>query len=174
MSGTILLKKYSNRRLYDTDKSRYVTLDQVADMVRSGKRVEIVDAKTSEDVTAFILTQILMEEAKRKNVLMPPPVLHLIIRYGDNVLTEFMHTYLQRAIQNYISYKQAFDEQVQKWIDMGTDMSQMMSSSMANSPFSKMMDMFSVESRTVGSKVQNDSSEKASDDSEPTDTNDNT
>jgi len=67
MPETVVLKKYANRRLYDTEKSAYVTLKQVADYIHDGRQVRIMDAKTEEDVTAFILTQIVLEEAKNKN-----------------------------------------------------------------------------------------------------------
>jgi polyhydroxyalkanoate synthesis repressor PhaR len=60
MPDPVVLKKYSNRRLYDTHQSRYVTLEDVAIMIRNGKPVQIVDASTGEDVTAFILTQIVL------------------------------------------------------------------------------------------------------------------
>ena len=66
MAKKILIKKYPNRRLYDTEKSQYVSLSHVADMVRQGRHVEVMEAKTEEDVTAFVLTQILLEEAKKK------------------------------------------------------------------------------------------------------------
>jgi len=143
VAETILLKKYTNRRLYDTEKSRYVTLEQVADLVKSGRRVEIVDAKTKEDVTAFILTQIVLEEAKAKNILLPVPVLHLIIQYGNNVLSEFFQNYLQKTIQNYLEYKKAFDNQIQKWLDLGTDLSRMMPKTMGEQPnFSDFLKLF--------------------------------
>ena len=67
-------KKYANRRLYDTEKSAYVTLDDVMQGIRQGRRVEVVDAKTGEDVTAFTLTQIILEESRKKKqpVASPP------------------------------------------------------------------------------------------------------
>jgi polyhydroxyalkanoate synthesis repressor PhaR len=120
------LKKYSNRRLYDTRNSRYVTLEDVAGMIRSGEQVQIHDATTKEDVTAFILTQIILEVAKRKTVCCPMPVLHLIIRYGDNALGEFFETYFQKTIQNYLETKKAFDQQFGQWLDMGLDVSRRM------------------------------------------------
>ncbi len=101
MPEKIIFKKYANRRLYDTEKSAYVTLNQVADVIRQGRHVEVIDAKTKEDVTAFTLTQIIMEEAKQKNILLPVPLLHLIIQYGDNILGEFFEKYLQQMINNY-------------------------------------------------------------------------
>ncbi|MGW8325369.1 MAG: polyhydroxyalkanoate synthesis regulator DNA-binding domain-containing protein, partial [Desulfobacterales bacterium] len=118
MPDTVKLKKYANRRLYDMEKSEYVTLNQVADLIRKGRQVEIVDAKTKEDVTAFILTQIILEEAKSNNFLLPVPVLHLIIQYGDNILGEFFEKYLQQMIQTYLAHKQAMDENFKKWLEM--------------------------------------------------------
>ena len=96
MPQTVVLKKYANRRLYDTEKSTYVTLKQVADYIHDGRQVRILDAKSEEDVTAFILTQIVLEEAKNKNALLPAPLLHIIIRYGDNLLGEFFEKYFVR------------------------------------------------------------------------------
>ena len=139
MPDTVKLKKYANRRLYDMEKSEYVTLNQVADLIRKGRQVEIVDAKTKEDVTAFILTQIILEEAKNKNFLLPVPVLHLIIQYGDNILGEFFEKYLQQMIQTYLVHKQAMDENFKKWLEMGLDYSTMA----GLTPFKSFFDQFS-------------------------------
>ena len=109
----VVLKKYANRRLYDTEKSVYVTLHEVAAYIRDGLDVSIVDAKTKEDVTAFTLTQIILDEAKSKNALLPVPLLHLIIRYGNNLLGEFFEKYLHQIFQNFINHKQAMDGQFQ-------------------------------------------------------------
>lgn len=123
MPEPLVLKKYSNRRLYDTRNSRYVTLEDVSTMIRSGEQVQIQDATTGEDVTAFILTQIVLEAAKQKNSLLPVSVLHLIVRYGDNALGEFFEKYFQKTIQNYLETRKAFDQQFGQWLDMGLDMS---------------------------------------------------
>jgi polyhydroxyalkanoate synthesis repressor PhaR len=120
----VVIKKYANRRLYDTEGSAYVTLNQVADMIRGGRQVQVVDARTGEDVTAFILAQIIMERAREKNILMPSPLLHLIIRYGDNILEEFFEKYLEQVLKNYLAYKNAMDDQFKKWLDLGMDISQ--------------------------------------------------
>ncbi len=125
MAEKVLLKKYSNRRLYDTEKSAYVTLSQLADLIKGGREVEITDAETKEDVTAFILTQIVFEEAKRKTVLLPISLLYLIIRYGETVLSEFFEKYLEQTLQNYFTYKSTMDEQFRKWLDLGMDLSAM-------------------------------------------------
>lgn len=124
MDEPIIFKKYANRRLYDTEKSAYVTLAELADIVRSGRRVEVRDAQTKEDVTAFILTQIILEEAKNNNVLLPVPLLHLIIQFGNNQLGEFFQTYLQQIIQAYLSQRAAFEEQFKRWIGSGMGFSE--------------------------------------------------
>jgi polyhydroxyalkanoate synthesis repressor PhaR len=124
MAEKVLLKKYANRRLYDTEKSTYVTLNQVADIIREGRQVEVIDAKTKEDVTGFILTQIILEESRKKNFLLPVPLLHLVIQYGENVLEEFFSKYLQQTIQNYLNYKKTADEQFRRWLELGMDLSE--------------------------------------------------
>ena len=125
MQEAVVLKKYANRRLYDTEKSVYVTLQEVADGIRRGRQVKVVDAQTKEDVTAFILTQIVLEEAKNKNALLPTPLLHMIIQFGDNVLVEFFENYLQQIIQSYLAHKTAFEEQFRQWIGAGMNLSEM-------------------------------------------------
>lgn len=123
MAGRLILKKYPNRRLYDTEQSSYVTLIQVAEMVKQGREIQVLDAKTEEDVTAFILSQIIMEEARNRNNLLPVSLLHLIIQYGENVLNEFFEKYLELAINNYLAYRKAYEEQFKKWLEMGMDLS---------------------------------------------------
>ena len=124
MSETVILKKYASRRLYNPENSSYVTLNQVSDIIRGGKDVQVLDAKTSEDVTAFILTQIILEEAKNRNTLFPPSLLHLAIRYGGSILHEFFDKHLQDSINSYLQYKQTFDEQFGKWLNMGMNYSE--------------------------------------------------
>ena len=139
MPNRVKLKKYTNRRLYDMEKSTYVTLNQVADLIRQGRQVEVIDAKTKEDVTAFILTQIILEEAKNKNFLLPIPVLQMIIQYGDNILGDFFKKYLQQMIETYVSHKNAVDEPFEKWLEMGLDYSTMADFT----PFKSFFDQFS-------------------------------
>jgi polyhydroxyalkanoate synthesis repressor PhaR len=144
MAEKIMIKKYTNRRLYDTEKSRYVTLAHVGEMIKEGRQVEVIDAKTMEDVTPFILTQIILEMAKNKNTLLPVPLLHLIIQYGENVLEEFFDKYLQQTIENYLTHKRSVDEQFSKWLDMGADLSGMAQKPMTGlTPFQSFFDPFS-------------------------------
>jgi len=149
MADTVRLKKYANRRLYDTERSTYITLNEVAELIRQGRQVEVYDAKTKEDVTAFILTQIVLEEARNKNALLPSPLLHLIIRYGDNLLGEFFDNYLQQTIQTYVAHKQALDTQFRQWLEMGMDLSQMAQKTMGNlNPFQSVFKTFATGKKT--------------------------
>lgn len=144
MAETLLLKKYPNRRLYDTEKSAYVTLSQVAEMIRQGRQIEVRDAETKEDVTAFILTQIVLEEARKKTTLLPVSLLYLIIRYGENILSEFLEKYLEQTFKNYLAYKVAADEQFKNWLQLGMNLSTMTQQTMDGlAPFKPWVDAFS-------------------------------
>lgn len=132
MQHVTVLKKYSNRRLYDTQQSRYVTLDEVRKLIRDGRWVKIVDANSQEDVTAFIMTQIVLEQARNKNTLLPIPLLHLIIQYGDNVLHDFFEKYLQQVIQAYLDYRKSVDEQFRNWLMFGSELSRVTQENLRN------------------------------------------
>jgi polyhydroxyalkanoate synthesis repressor PhaR len=143
MPEKLLLKKYGNRRLYDTEKSSYVSLTQVADLIKQGRQVQVRDAKSNEDVTVFILTQIILEEARNKHILLPEPLLHLIIRYGENELSEFFEKHLQQTIKNYLIYKHSADEQFKKWLEVGMDLSVAAQKTITDlSPFKSFFELF--------------------------------
>lgn len=143
MTDMIVLKKYANRRLYDTQKSAYVTLSEVADVIREGKTIKAFDAKTKVEVTGFVLTQIILEEARKNNALLPVSLLHMIIRYGENVLHEFFENYLEQTINAYVVYKREVDDQFKKWLEVGTDLSGMAQQSMTQlNPFQAFFDQF--------------------------------
>ena len=88
MGETRVVKRYANRKLYDTQRSRYVTLEQIADMIRSGEDVKIVDNNSKEDLTAITLTQIIFEEEKKQSFL-PLSALRNIIQSGATNITQF-------------------------------------------------------------------------------------
>lgn len=141
--NTLLLKKYTNRRLYETEKSIYVTLDYVTDIIRHGRKIKVMDAKTGEDVTAAILTQIVFEEARKKKYLLPTPLLYLIIQYGENVLTDFFDKYLEQTIKNYLLFHNMADDQFKKWLEYGESYSKMNPQTMDGlSTFKPLFDLF--------------------------------
>jgi polyhydroxyalkanoate synthesis repressor PhaR len=140
------LKKYTNRRLYDTEKSIYITLDYVTDTIRKGRQIQVTDAKTGEDVTPAILTQIVLEEARKKKYLLPPPLLYLMIRYGENVLTEFFEKYLEQTIRNYLIIRNMADEQFKKLLEYGENYPQANPQAMIGlTPFKPLFDLFTAD-----------------------------
>ena len=84
-SGKVTIKKYANRRLYDTESSTYITLDRLAQMVRDGREFEVVDAKSGEDITRQILTQLMLERHPDKIAMFPVMMLHSILRANELV-----------------------------------------------------------------------------------------
>ena len=99
--ATVTIKKYANRRLYNTATSSYVTLDNLCDMVRNGEHFVVRDAKSGEDITRQVLTQIIVEqEAKGQNMLPLSFLRQLIQLYGDNVQA-FVPSYLEIAMETF-------------------------------------------------------------------------
>ena len=107
MDATTVIRKYGNRRLYDTRASRYVNLDDIANMIRQGKRVQVVDAKTNEDLTRVILTQIITEDARGKPTGLPLELLRQLIVATDQTRQEFIMWYLKSAFDTYQNVQDA-------------------------------------------------------------------
>lgn len=97
----VVIKKYENRRLYDTGASRYVNLDDVARMVREGVEVQVVDARTGEDLTRVILTQVIMEDAKGHASGLPLDLLRKLIVASDRATHDFLAWYLTTVTDMY-------------------------------------------------------------------------
>ena len=97
----VVIKKYGNRRLYDSSSSQYVNLDDIARFIREGKEVEVVDAKTGRDLTRVTLTQILTEDAKEKPTGLPLELLRQLIVASDEVRHEVVMWYLKSAFDTY-------------------------------------------------------------------------
>lgn len=100
----VVIKKYGNRRLYDTGDSRYVTLDELATKVRSGLDVRVLDAQTNEDLTQATLTQIVLETGHAAKFL-PVQLLLQMIRLSDDSLAEFFSRYVTGALDLYLQAK---------------------------------------------------------------------
>ena len=100
-SSKVVIKKYANRRLYDTSGSRYINLEDIAALVRNGKDLQVVDAKTGQDVTRVTLTQIIVEDAKEQPTGLPLELLRQLIVASDRVGQEFIMWYLKSAFDAY-------------------------------------------------------------------------
>jgi polyhydroxyalkanoate synthesis repressor PhaR len=99
--GTVIVKKYANRRLYNTETSSYITLDHLAAMTRAGRDFKVVDAKTDEDITHSVLTQIIMDEEGRGETMLPVNFLRqLIAMYGDS-MGSMVPSYLEASMDSF-------------------------------------------------------------------------
>ena len=100
-SEPLLIKRYPNRRLYNTSAGKYVNLGEIAAAVRQGAEVKVVDAKTGEDLTRIILTQIIVEDAKEQPIGLPLELLRQLIVASDHAGREFLMWYLGAAFDAY-------------------------------------------------------------------------
>ncbi|MBV9883272.1 MAG: polyhydroxyalkanoate synthesis repressor PhaR [Sphingomonadaceae bacterium] len=109
--GVIIIKKYANRRLYDTESSSYITLERLAEMVRQKREFKVVDAKTGEDLTRGVLTQIIMEEEARGTNMLPVNFLRqLISMYGDQmqaVVPQYLEASREALQRNQSQFREA-------------------------------------------------------------------
>jgi polyhydroxyalkanoate synthesis repressor PhaR len=97
----LVIKKYSDRRLYDSSASRYVKLDDIARMVRDGIGVKVVDARSGKDLTYLVFTQILLENAREQEIPLPLQFLQQLVRASDKTTHEFLSWYLNSTLDLY-------------------------------------------------------------------------
>lgn len=109
--GTRVIKKYPNRRLYDTDTSSYITLAEVKALVMGNESFVVRDAKTNEDLTRSILLQIILEEETAGVPIFTEPVLANIIRFYGHAMQDYMGAYLEKNIQIFMDLQQKMRDQ---------------------------------------------------------------
>jgi len=97
-----LIKRYESRKLYDTEESRYISLEEIASWIRKGQDVRVVDNATSADVTSQTLTQIILEEGRKGTAMLPSELLHELVRMGEKAVAsgvEQVQTGVDRLVQ---------------------------------------------------------------------------
>ncbi len=109
-TAKVTIKKYANRRLYDTESSAYVTLDRLAQMIRDGRDFQVVDAKTGEDITHQVLTQIIVEEEARGTTMLPVNFLRQLIGLYGNSMQGLVPQYLEQAMDSFAKNQTVFRE----------------------------------------------------------------
>ncbi len=131
----IIIKKYANRRLYDTSTSAYVTLEHLSTLVRDGKEFTVQDAKTGVDLTRTVLAQIIFEQENRKDGVLPVSFLRQLIQFYGDSFQSMLPAYLELSMQNFTAQQgkwreymatalgdeskaKAFDDQVRKNMEM--------------------------------------------------------
>ena len=116
MPETRIIKRYANRKLYDTEHSRYVTLDQISEMIRNGDDVKIVDTKTKEDLTTVTLAQIIFEEEKKQRGFLPLGAMRNIIQSGGEWFAE-----AQRRVQSILPGKRKDGDEPERAAEVEDD-----------------------------------------------------
>ncbi|WNO53362.1 polyhydroxyalkanoate synthesis repressor PhaR [Stakelama saccharophila] len=111
--GPVIIKKYANRRLYNTETSSYITLDHLAAMTREGRDFKVIDAKSEDDITHNVLTQIIMEEESRGQTMLPVSFLRqLIALYGDS-MQAMVPGYLEASMESFQRNQKEFKHAVE-------------------------------------------------------------
>ena len=112
MSATRIIKKYPNRRLYDTEISSYITIEDVRQLIVDGETFEVRDAKTGEDLTRQVLLQIITEHEQDGQPMLSTQLLSQMIRFYGDSLQGFMGNYLERSMQLFLDQQQQFRQQM--------------------------------------------------------------
>jgi len=117
----VVVKKYANRRLYNTESSSYITLDNLADMVRQGRDFVVYDAKTGEDITRSVLTQIIVEEEGKGRALLPTAFLRQLIGFYGDQMQSLVPRFLEQAMGAFAQQQDQMRAAMQKTMgSMGT------------------------------------------------------
>ena len=140
---TVVIKKYANRRLYNTRTSAYVTLEDLATMVREGVDFVVYDAKTNDDLTRQILTQIIFEEESRGEALLPVQFLRQLIGFYGGQMQGVLPSYLEMSLANFGKQQEQFASQMSRAFGTGAGASLMEDAARANiALFERAMQMF--------------------------------
>ncbi len=110
----VVVKKYANRRLYNTESSSYITLDTLAEMVRGGRDFVVYDAKSGEDITRGVLTQIIVEEENKGRALLPTSFLRQLIAFYGDSLQNLVPRYLEQAMASFARQQQEVRKAMQQ------------------------------------------------------------
>src|SRR5271167_4799169 len=118
----VIIKKYANRRLYNTTTSSYVTLDHLAQMVKEGTEFEVHDARSGDDITRSVLTQIIFEEEAKGQNLLPIRFLRQLIRFYGDSLQAFVPGYLDMSMESFTKNQESMRNRLAEALGGGNQM----------------------------------------------------
>ncbi len=113
-----VIKRYSNRKLYDTQESRYVTLEELEEMIRAGREIRVLDAATGEDLTSVTLAQIILENERAHRATLPTTLLHQLIKHGET-WQDFVQHSLRQSLEGIITSQREADRIFREWASRG-------------------------------------------------------
>ncbi|MGH7267363.1 MAG: polyhydroxyalkanoate synthesis regulator DNA-binding domain-containing protein [Candidatus Rokuibacteriota bacterium] len=114
MDEPVLIKRYANRKLYDQSRSRYVTLEELEELIRQGREIRVVDAVTGEDLTSLTLAQIILENARGRKSSLPPSFLHQLIKHGE-AWQDFVQQSLQASLSGIVASQREAERVLREW-----------------------------------------------------------
>src|ERR1700752_1763454 len=109
-----VIKRYSNRKLYDTQESRYVTLDELEELIRAGKEISVVDVSNGEDLTSVTLAQIILEKERTHRTALPTAFLHQLIKHGE-AWQDFVQKSMKSSLEGIVSSQREMERIFQDW-----------------------------------------------------------
>jgi polyhydroxyalkanoate synthesis repressor PhaR len=109
-----VIKRYSNRKLYDTQESRYVTLEEIEEMIRAGREISVVDATSGEDLTSVTLTQIILENERHHRGNLPSAFLHQLIKHGE-AWQDFVQRTMRSSLEGFVSSQRDMERVFREW-----------------------------------------------------------
>jgi polyhydroxyalkanoate synthesis repressor PhaR len=120
MARTIVIKRYGNRRLYNSETRSYVKLQDIAGFIRGGAEIQVLDSRTGEDLTKLVLTQIILDEEKSKKDLLPLSFLYDLIRHQQGWVQEFFQRHVGRALEGVLPSRGELLNQLRHSLDFRT------------------------------------------------------
>jgi polyhydroxyalkanoate synthesis repressor PhaR len=109
-----VIKRYSNRKLYDTQESRYVTLEELEELIRAGKEISVVDVSTGEDLTSVTLAQIILESERNHRATLPTGFLHQLIKHGE-AWQDFVQKSFKSSLEGILTSQRETDRVFREW-----------------------------------------------------------
>lgn len=125
MGKKLTIKRYGNRRLYNTETSSHVTLSQLVELIREGRDCVVIDSKTGEDITKTVLVQIILEEERNGKNLLPVEFLYQLIRNQEESFHDFFQNYLSVSFESYLKARSEFERRFRSWLELGSTAPQM-------------------------------------------------
>ncbi|MBI3650372.1 MAG: hypothetical protein HY231_04925 [Acidobacteria bacterium] len=116
--NTLVIKRYGNRRLYNTETQSYVNYQDLVKLIRDGHEILVMDSTTKEDVTKLVLMQIILEEEKSTTNLLPIPFLYQLLRAREDVVQDFFKNYLATSFAAYLKTKEEFDKRFKGFLEL--------------------------------------------------------
>ena len=121
----LIIKRYGNRRLYNTETQTYVNYEDLTKLVRDGQDIKVIDSTSKADVTKAVLIQMILEEEKDKKSILPTPFLFQLLRSREESMQDFFTNHLSTSFNAYLKTKEEFDNRFRSMLEMASQAPQM-------------------------------------------------